>query len=179
MIAFRVKGREIDISKLGPFSVAIAMVTWLGIVLAEHYILPPTWVWGKAWLQPVGKGTGGKDNVLVLTRADVISGTDVLVCKTGEWRRLTWKAEAVQNFIPLDAEWKPMNSAWKAAGVHQVRVPALAVRMDDCRASPIRLDTSLGVGNWGLRIETRTYSKFSPLWPTSNPVAIARFEVRE
>jgi len=163
--------------KFGPSSLVAVVALWSAIVIIEHYVLPVPWTWQKVWLQPVGKGTV-EDEVLVLTRADILSGSDVLVCKTGAWLREVWWAEAIQNFIPLDDKWQEMNSAWKAGGVHRVRVPAKAVSMNDCRPSPIRLDTSLGVGRWGLRIETRIYSRASPIWPTT-AVAVARFEVRE
>jgi len=126
----------------------------------------------------IGPGTV-EDGILVLQRNDVISGVDVMVCKRGKWNTVTYYAETIQNVIPLNSSGEPIVGDWKSAGVHKIRRPAAAVGIKDCRTDPTRLDTSLGAGDWGLRLESRFWVWYDPIWPVSTATIVARFRVVE
>ena len=174
-----------NICRWGPLTVLFGLSAWAGIAVYEHFLREPVWRFEKAWLMPYadpvrGIGPGIVENeILILNRNDIIRGTDITFCKRGKWTTLVHFAETVQNFIPLNSKGEPIVGDWKSAGVHLIRKPGRAVALNECRTDPTRLDTSLGVGDWGLRAESRFYVWYDPFWPVTTATIVARFRVIE
>jgi len=140
----------------------------------------PPFTWDRASVTPN-----------IITRAQVLSGIDLQVCKTGQFHYVPSSGETIQDFVPVtmkEGKIIVINGAWKPAGVHHILVPgslpngddpdpAKRGRIDQCRPAPIRLDTSLGVGMWGLRLDSRFRTWMGTVEGLPDLVTIAPFEV--
>jgi len=159
----------------------VAMVAVIGSIVGRHMALNSSpFTWDRASVTPN-----------IITRAQVLSGIDLQVCKTGQFHYVPSSGETIQDFVPVtmkEGKIIVINGAWKPAGVHHILVPgslpngddpdpAKRGRIDQCRPAPIRLDTSLGVGMWGLRLDSRFRTWMGTVEGLPDLVTIAPFEV--
>ena len=140
----------------------------------------PPFTFERAWVTPN-----------IITRAQVERGIDLQVCKTGKFHYVPSSGETIQDFVPVtmkEGKIIIINGAWIPAGIHHILVPGSLPNGDDpnpsnrgkidqCRPSPVRLNTSLGVGMWGLRLDSRFRTWMGTVEGLPDLVTIAPFEV--
>ena len=153
--------------------VALCAILVFGVFLFYHPSPPPVapWTWKTVVLNPSA-----------VTRERIMLGVDVQVCKTGTWHYLPLSAVTVQDAVPAAKRGDKIsiiNGGSKPLGTHHVDLPIVAGEVDQCRPSPLRLDTGMGVGWWLIRLDTRpTLKKFGEVqYPQM--VFLAPFEVTQ